>query len=369
MALPRPVRGDGALGHAFGRRLLGWYDAERRPLPWRQDLDPYRRWVAEVVLQQTRLEQGVARYARFVARFPTVQELAAASEREVLKAWEGAGYYARARHLRLAARRITAGGAVRWPRGRAQWQALPGVGDYISRALASRLDGEPVIALEANGLRVAARWTLERGDPRTRAVRQRLGTALARILPPGRAGDLNEALMELGETVCRPRAPRCPHCPVRSGCAAYRTLEDPGALPVRPPVRRAPRVRAAIALVRRGDRWLVRRRPSTGLLGGLWELPGGKIEGGERPEVAVRREVLEETGLELAGLAHRGRIRHAYSHLTVDLELFEGRAVGRARPREGGAPVRWVTAAEFDRLPRPRATTRAMAILAPVPIP
>jgi A/G-specific adenine glycosylase len=367
MADPRSSHGPAVPGRALGRRLLRWYDAHRRPLPWRRDLDPYRRWVAEVVLQQTRIAPGIAQYERFVARFPTVEALAAASEREVLKAWEGAGYYARARRLRLAARRITAGGAVRWPHRRTEWQALPGVGEYISRALASRLDEEPVIALEANGLRVAARWTLERGELAKRAVRHRLETALARTLPQGRAGDLNEALMELGETVCRPRAPLCPRCPVRSGCAAYRTLDDPGALPVRRPGRRAPAVRAAIALVHRGRRWLVRRRPSTGLLGGLWELPGGKIEPGEPPELAVRREVFEETGLRLADLVHRGRLRHAYSHFTVDLELYEGRAVGRARSRERRAPVRWVTAAEFDRLPRPKATTRAMAILAPGP--
>ncbi len=350
-------------GPEFGRALLRWFDAHRRDLPWRRDREPYHRWVAEVILQQTRVDQAIPRYEQFIRRFPEVLALARASESEVLKAWEGAGYYARARHLHAAARLLTKAGRPRWPSDHEGWQRLPGVGPYIAGALASEVLGEAVVALDSNGRRVAARWTLERGDVSRPTVVRRLEARLRRALPEDRAGAFNEAVMELGETVCRPRRPACPVCPVASSCRAYRELDDPGSIPA-PPVRpRRPHVRAAIAAVVRGGKWLVHRRPSTGLLGGLWELPGGKLEAGESAEAALRREVREETGLELADLVRSGRVRHGYSHFSVDLDVFQGRAFGRLRASDDPGSFRWVTPAEFERLPRPRATVRAAHLI------
>jgi A/G-specific adenine glycosylase len=316
-----------------------------------------------VILQQTRVDQAIPRYERFVRRFPDVLALARATETEVLKAWEGAGYYARARHLHAAARLLTADGKIRWPSDREGWQRLPGVGPYIARALASEVLGDAVVALDSNGRRVAARWTLERGDVSRPAVARRLEDHLRRALPEGRAGAFNEAVMELGERICRPRRPDCPTCPVASMCRARRELDDPGSIPVAIRRPRRPHVRAAIAAIVRGRRWLVHRRPSTGLLGGLWELPGGKLERGELPEAAVRREVREETGLELADLVRAGRVHHGYSHFSVELDVFRGRAIGRLRTPGDPDAFRWVTPAEFERLPRPRATVRAARLI------
>jgi A/G-specific adenine glycosylase len=337
--------------------LLRWFRRARRPLPWRRDRDPYRIWVAEVLLQQTRVDQATPYYERFLEAFPTVRALANAPVGRVLKVWQGAGYYARAHHLHAAAREIVERRDGRLPATVSEFEELPGVGPYIARAVASLAFGVPVVALEANGLRVAARWTLEAGDLRTPVVRRRLEAALTTHLPPRDAGAYNEAIMELGETTCRPVDPQCPNCPVARWCRAYRETNDPGAIP-RPRARvRRPHVRASVVVLERAGRWLVQRRAPGKLLGGLWEFPGGRIEPGESPEQAARRELREETGLRAGPLRSRGVVRHAYSHFTVELHVFEGRPVGHVRVRNR-AGRRWARPAELRRLPIPKATEK-----------
>lgn len=319
--------------------------------------------MAEVILQQTPVDRSAKLFEAFVRRFPTVEALATASEASVLKRWEGWGYYGRARRLHQAARRIVRGGLPTWPRGRSDWEELPGVGPYIAASLASQLDGERVAALDTNGRRVAARWLIERRDPSRPAVAAHLAERVEAILPSARSGDFNEALMELGERVCRARRPLCTLCPVAAFCRARQELTDPAALPRRTLRRRRPLVRAAAVGIEDRGRWLVQRRPAEGLLGGLWEFPGGKIEEAEPPEAAARRELREETGLRAVRLVPAGVVRHAYSHFAVELHLFRG-ALGPGRaarrlPRE----TRWVSSREFGRLPRPTATVRAFRLL------
>ena len=357
-----PASGRRASGpSARSQALLGWFDRHRRPLPWRTDRDPYRIWVAEVMLQQSRVAAVVPRYDAFLRQFPDVRALARASEESVLKAWEGAGYYARARSLRAAALEIAGRRNGAFPRTLEKLETLPGVGPYIAAALASLAFDAPVVALEANGLRVAARWTLEEGDVRSAGVRARLRAALEAELPRERPGAFNEAIMELGETICRSRSPECAACPVAEFCRARQELPDPGVLP-RPRARSIkPHVVASIVVLRRRGRLLVRQRPPTGLLGGLWELPGGRLEPGETLEAAARRELREETGIDVGRLRPVGVVRHGYSHFTVELHLFRGESP-EDRPLRGDAPLRWVTDSEFARLPRPAATIRAMAL-------
>lgn len=342
--------------------LLDWFRGHRRPLPWRAGADPYRIWVAEVILQQTRVAQAVPVFERFVARFPDVRTLAAADLYEVLKVWEGAGYYARARNLHAAAREVVHQRGGRLPDDVEDWEGLPGVGPYIARAVAALAFGRAVIALEANGIRVAARWTLERGDSTSAPVRRRLERRLSEHLPRGSAGPFNEAIMELGETICLPISPRCDECPVSGHCRAYAELTDPSELPRRRPGRPRPHHHAAVVALGWRGRWLVQPRPLRGLLGGLWEFPGGKIEAGETPAEAARRELKEETGLDAPALAPRGVVHHEYSHFTVDLHLFEGNLGPSARPRTPPS-AEWLTPEEFDRRPRPRATVRALGRL------
>jgi len=341
--------------------LLAWYRLRRRALPWRLDRNPYRVWVAEVLLQQTRVEQAVPYFERFLRAFPTVVSLARAPAGRVLKVWQGAGYYARAHRLHAAARTLVRERGGRLPSTVPELEELPGVGPYIARAVAAIAFGRPVVAMEANGLRVAARWTREEGDVRTPAVRARLEQALVTILPRSDPGTFNEAVMELGETVCRPVRPECRSCPAAFACRAFQELEDPGAVPVRPARRRRPHVRAAVVVLEHGGRWLVQRRPATGLLPGLWEFPGGRIERGETPEGAARRELAEETGFEVGGLKPLGTARHAYSHFTVELHAFAGRC--RERPEMGSGPDRrWVTPSELGRLALPKATEKVVTL-------
>jgi A/G-specific adenine glycosylase len=339
--------------------LLEWFARHRRPLPWRRDRDPYHVWVSEVILQQTRVTQAVPYYERFLEAFPTVEALAAAPLERVLKVWQGAGYYARARHLYAAARVLARERAGRVPSSVEELEQLPGIGSYIARSVAALAFNVRTVALEANGLRVAARWVREEGDLRTSAVRRRLEKVLQEALGNAAPGAFHESVMELGETVCQPVLPRCPVCPVAFACRAHRELEDPGILPRRGRRGRRPHVRAAVVALTDGRRrWLVQRRAPSGLLGGLWEFPGGKIEDGERPVEAATRELREETGGRAMGLKAVGVVRHAYSHFTVDLHLFRGRArrpLPRARPGR-----RWVTVSELLRLPIPKATEKAV---------
>ena len=342
--------------------LLRWYRRHRRLLPWRANRDPYRVWVAEVLLQQTRVEQATPYFERFVRAFPTVDSLARAPIGRVLKVWEGAGYYARAHHLHAAARRIVDEHGGELPTSVPELETLPGVGPYIARAIASIAFGRREVALEANGLRVAARWTREERDVRDRAVRADLEAVLLRLVPASRAGEFNEAVMELGETVCGPVRPNCDHCPVSFACRAFLELEEPGSVPARSKRPRRPHVRAAVVVLSEGDRWLVQKRPPSGLLAGLWEFPGGKVEPGERPEDAARRELKEETGLEATSLVPEGVVRHAYSHFTVELHVFSGRA-GTRGAGPNAPDRRWVRPSELARLPVPKATEKVVALL------
>jgi A/G-specific adenine glycosylase len=319
-------------------------------------------WVAEVLLQQTRVAQAVPYFERFVREFPTVDALARAPPDRVLKVWQGAGYYARAHHLHAAARRVVRERHGQLPSTVPELEALPGVGPYIARAVAAIAFDRPCVALEANGRRVVARWTREEGDVRNPTVGAGLERALEEVLPRSDPGTFNEAVMELGETVCRPVRPDCAGCPVGFACRAYRELADPGVLPTRVARVRRPHVRAAVVVVSRRGRWLVQRRPASGLLPGLWEFPGGRIEQDESAEAAARRELREETGLSVDRLKSLGTVRHAYSHFTVELHAFAGRWSGRDGSAGASERRRWVTPAEFQRLPVPKATEKVAAL-------
>lgn len=364
--MPSLPSGSGSLrplGAGFAPALLHWFRTHRRDLPWRRNRTPYRVWLAEVLLQQTRVAQARPYFERLTRRFPTVEALAQAREEEVLKLWEGAGYYARARNLHRAARLVVERHHGEFPRNPQELEKLPGVGPYIAAAVASLGFNAPLLALEANGLRIGARWFAETGDVRKTAVRERVARRLSRLLPPREGAHFNEGLMELGETVCLPRNPRCSACPVARYCRAVQEFPDPSALPMRFSRPSKPTVVAAVVGVRRRGRWLVQRRNPVGLLGGLWEFPGGKVRTGETPPHAARRELREETGLTAGPLVEVGRLLHDYSHFRLRLHLFYAESArGLARI---GPSRRWVTNAEFNRLPRPRATIRAMERLRP----
>jgi A/G-specific adenine glycosylase len=253
--------------------LLAWFAAHARELPWRRGgrpRDPYRAWVAESMLQQTRVETVIPYYGRWLERFPDVASLAAAPLDAVLAAWQGLGYYRRARGLHAAAQIVAGAG---WPHTVAGWRALPGVGPYMAAALASLCDGVDAAAVDGNALRVMARLCAEAGPVDQPAVHARLTRFAAGLLPPGRAGEWNEAVMDLGASICLPRRPRCGGCPVAAHCVA-RATGVAAALPRRTPRKPQPVEAVAMAVAIAPDgRICLQRRPDGGLLGGLWVFP------------------------------------------------------------------------------------------------
>jgi A/G-specific adenine glycosylase len=263
--------------------LLGWYDRVRRELPWRRNREPWPVWVSEVMLQQTRVETATPYFERFLVRFPSPAALAAAPIEDALAHWSGLGYYRRIRQLHAAARQVVAaGGAI--PSSAGELERLPGVGPYTAAAIASIAFGEPTPVLDGNVARVIARRGAIADDPARPAVRRRLLAAAAELIDPARPGDSNQALMELGATLCTPRAPRCADCPLAAGCRA----RELGASERIPPPRRRPAGRAtswssAIVRDRHGRLLLVRRPEDAEILPGLWEPP---TLTGARPEPA-----------------------------------------------------------------------------------
>ncbi|MCM2332505.1 MAG: A/G-specific adenine glycosylase [Anaeromyxobacteraceae bacterium] len=343
---------------ALRRRLLAWYDAAARPLPWRLPrggAEPYRVWLAEAMSQQTQVSRVIPYYHRFLARWPTLPALAAADEAEVLAAWSGLGYYARARALHRAAREAVArhGGL---PSTLEALRALPGFGPYTAGAVASIAFGVPAPAVDGNVVRVLSRLELVEGPPEARASRQRVAALAAALVDGPRPGDWNQALMELGATICVKPAPRCQRCPVASACRARAAGREREVPPAR---RRAPRrpLLLACALAERGGRLLVQRRPSGGLFGGLWSLPAGELRRGASaatllpgllPEgLRAHLRVGEEVARVKRTLTHRDLLLAAYRCEISCLAVGEG--------------LRWARRSELEPLGLPAAMHALLA--------
>ena len=334
----------------------------QRPLPWRVNYTPYEVWISEVMLQQTQMERGVSYFTRWMARFPDVAALAAASEEEVLRLWEGLGYYSRARHVLAAARRIMDRHGGVFPAALEDIRALPGVGPYTAGAIASIAFGEKLPCVDANVERVVARVfdldTPVKQEPAASAVR---AWAL-RLVPEGKACEHNQAMMELGALVCG-KKPRCGACPLAAFCISLHL----GIVDQRPvPGKRTPitPIEVVTGVLRRKDRIFVQKRLASGVWGNLWEFPGGRVEPGESPEAAVMREFEEETGFAVAVDSKYGIIRHGYTTYKITLHCFALSLAGADGDLEEAPdpPVltaasawRWATPRELEDLAMPAA--------------
>jgi len=335
----------------LAEQLLAWFARHARDLPWRRERTPYRIWVAEAMLQQTRVETVIPYYERFLARFPTIRALSAVSLEEVLRVWEGLGYYARARNLYAAARQIVAARDGQLPDTFEGLLALPGVGQYTAGAVASIAFGRDVPAVDGNVRRVLCRVFGIHQDVTRSAVRKELERLAANLIPPGRAGAFNEALMELGAIVCTPRSPRCDDCPLNDLCLA-RKQGNPESLPVKRPRKPTPHYDVAAAVTVGDDgRVLVAQRNVDDMLGGLWEFPGGKQEPGETLPECLAREMREELDIEVGVGELVLVVEHAYTHFRITLHAFRCRLLsGKPRCLDCAA-FRWVEPAELDALP------------------
>ncbi len=334
----------------FSRRLLDWYAVNARSLPWRGSADPYAVWVSEIMLQQTRVETVGPYYQRWMARFPTIQSLAQADQQEVLQLWEGLGYYSRARNLHQAARQVVERHAGKLPAARKELESLPGIGRYTSGAIASIAFGADEPALDGNIRRVMARVFDIRIPARSPEGETHLLALLGEHLPAGRAGEFNQALMDLGATICLPRDPHCQSCPLENLCQAH-ALGVEEQRPVLDRKAAVPHYTVTAAVIRRDGQVLIARRPQQGLLGGMWEFPGGKVEPGENLQEGLRREILEELDAVVEVGAELGVFKHAYTHFKVTLHAFFCQlAKGEPQPIEA-SELRWVQPAELRNFP------------------
>ena len=348
-----------ALPPIVARLLLEWYQHHRRQLPWRGDPDPYHVWLSEVMLQQTQVATVKSYYRRWLERFPTISHVARASQDQILKAWEGLGYYRRARQFHSACRTIEHDHAGQFPTDPETFRQLPGVGPYTFAAVRSICFGDPLPAVDGNLRRVLARLVQapETGPALTRVA----GRILAPLLHT-RPGDMNQAIMDLGATLCTPQKPLCPQCPLSGHCGAYLSGHV-DRYPRREARKPIPLVPVAVGVVWRGDQLLICRRPSEGLLGGLWEFPGGKLEPGESSAQAVRRELMEEVGLAVEVGPLIATVRHAYTHFAITLDAYHCFYTdGQARPL-GCTQVKWVHLQELSNYPFPKANHKLFPLL------
>jgi A/G-specific adenine glycosylase len=342
--------------------LLTWYARYHRAFPWRETRDPYRIWITEILAQQTQLATVLPYYQKFLARFPNVRVLAQARLTTVLKVWEGAGYYARARNLHRAAREIVTRFDGKIPRDVNTLLSLPGIGPYSARALASIAFGADEPALDGNGMRVLCRVFALRGNPKTARVNRRLWHLARELIPRGRAGAFNQALMDLGATICTPRNPQCDACPLSRACEAKR-LGIQWQLPTPARKKKLPHYDVAAGIIWKDGRILISRRPEEGLLGGLWEFPGGKPEEGEDLPSACAREIREELGVRVRVGAEYVAVEHRYSHFAITLHAFTCQYL-RGQPRAlQVADWKWVHPRDLRKYAFPAANRKIIELL------
>jgi A/G-specific adenine glycosylase len=333
----------------FRSAVRRWYPRHARDLSWRRTTDPYCIWISEIMLQQTTVKAVVPYYERFIARFPSVKALAVAKEDDVLRHWEGLGYYSRARNLHKAARDIQANRGGRFPATVEQLLALPGIGRYTAGAIASFAFDVPAPIVEANTLRLYCRLMGFADDPRSREGQNRLWNFASTVVPRQSPGEFNQALMELGATVCKPIAPRCEQCPVKSCCRAFAdgTQETIPQTAKRPEVTEV--TEAAVA-VRKGRTWLLRKRDEGERWAGLWDFPRFAIEHSNEsiPVRALERQVSAQTGLDVRLGDKLTEIAHSVTRYRIRLLCFA------ARHRSGvvrSDNLKWVSPRQFEEYP------------------
>jgi A/G-specific adenine glycosylase len=349
----------------FRRRLLAWYGRHARELPWRRDRDPYRVWVSEIMLQQTTVTAVKPYFERFIAALPTIESLAAADEDAVLRLWEGLGYYRRARQLHRAAKLIAAEHGGRFPSDGEAIRRLPGIGRYTAGAILSISFDARAPILEANTVRLLSRLLAYRSDTGRASAQRLLWQAAETLLPARGTGRFNQALMELGSQICRPREPDCPKCPVMSLCPTHRDgLHD--LIPAPRPMPRIEQVREAAVIVRRRGRVLLVRCGEGERWAGYWDFPRCPCDRADvSPSAAeLTAKVRERTGITIEMPCRIATLRHSVTRFRITLECFEANVAAENGPQKATNELKWLRPSELDGYPLPSTGRRLARLIA-----
>jgi len=345
--------------------LTDWYRTNQRDLPWRNTRDPYKIWVSEVMLQQTQVNTVIPYYHRFITRFPDVHTLAAVDLQSVLKLWEGLGYYSRARNLHQAANIIVKEHGSSIPGSLKEIKQLPGVGDYIAAAVLSIAYNLPHPVVDGNVKRVLARLFLMDAPVNHTGSHVVFLKKAEELMDATLPAAYNQALMELGAMVCRPKQPECPACPLRSQCLAFKANKT-GEFPRRKKTKPLPEYALAVGVVKKKGKILITRRPEKGLLGGLWDFPNGRIEPSEDPDAACLRYLKTEVNITADIDTFVTSIKHAYTHFKIAMDVYVCRFVAGRVLLNGPTAFRWINLEEISAYPLPKAVHKFLPALANV---
>ncbi len=324
-------------------------------MPWRQTSDPYKIWISEIMLQQTQVSTVIPYYERFLKKFPTVDILAGAPQQTVLKIWEGLGYYSRARNMHQAAKDVVSGYSSEFPDSYSELLNLKGIGPYTAAAISSIAFNRQQAVVDGNVIRVFSRYFGIKDDVRKSGVKSDIQEIADSLIPEDSPGDFNQAVMELGATVCTPKNPECESCPLSIDCLAYKTAET-DVIPYKSPRKKVPHHHIGVGLIKNDyGRLLIALRPDDAMLGGLWEFPGGKKEKGESIERTVERELHEELGVTVDVGDKFMDLKHAYSHFKITLHAYWCTIKSGTPKPKSSTDLKWVTLDEIDEYPFPKA--------------
>jgi A/G-specific adenine glycosylase len=326
-------------------------------MPWRDCGDPYKIWLSEIMLQQTRVDQAKPYFERFIEKFPTVYKLAEADQQEVLKVWEGLGYYSRARHLHSAAQMVVEEFNGNLPNSWDEITKLKGIGPYTASAILSIAFQKKYAVVDGNVIRVLSRYFGIEDDVRSTKTKNLIQEYADELISEERPGDFNQALMELGATICTPSNPDCEDCPLNANCMAYKTVKT-DEIPYKSPAKKRPHHQIGVGIIIKENEVLIALRPEDAMLGGMWEFPGGKQQEDEKIEQTVARELNEELGVEVSIIKPFMKLDHAYSHFKITMHAFLCELEhGTPEPKDS-QEIRWISIDELEDYPFPKANRK-----------
>ncbi|MEQ9264908.1 MAG: A/G-specific adenine glycosylase [Balneolaceae bacterium] len=339
----------------FAKNILNWYKENKREMPWRETRDPYKIWISEIMLQQTRVDQAWPYFERFISLFPTVYDLAKADQQMVLKAWEGLGYYSRARNLHAASKSIVNEYDGKLPEEYDEIIKLKGIGPYTAAAITSIAYGKPNAVVDGNVIRVITRYFGIEDDVRSGKTTRFVQESVDELISELRPAEFNQALMEIGSLVCTPKSPNCLECPIQTRCIATKTSKT-DTIPYKSPAKKKPHKHIGVGIIAREDgKVLIALRPEDVMLGGLWEFPGGKQEENETIQQTIERELKEELGVEVHAIGEFMRLKHVYSHFSITLYAYHCSIVSGEPSANASQEIKWVNISELEQYPFPKA--------------